>query len=408
MSTAEVTRDDGPRESDRASRSRVPPSSPGLAAGWLLRSAAFAAVAAGIAGLIVAPGVRGNASEAVVNAADRVSGMLAYFLGLLLVILVAWGGTQLVKARGLGGATRLALMACGAIGVAAAVIGLMLRTWSAHQRFPEDYAVVLSAVAAVAAMAGAYASARTPHTRATAGILLAFAFAAITRLGAFELATAAGERASLRLYGFARVLATAGVLLESFGQFVGVTWLFTRSKLWGQLGAVVALVGAVAVTLGVGKGLHSGASLWEAVLHTALSDAAGVPAPYWLETVAIFLVPASLLLALVAASQPRQVVAVVATVSLALVSRGAFDAPLRALCAIAAAQWAALACTDERAMWRTLMEDRKRRLEDEGMPARAPGGAAANGAAPAEGGAGAANEGGANEGGAGRTDPPGA
>jgi hypothetical protein len=255
--------------------------------------------------------------------------------------------------------TRVALMACGLVGVGIACLGL-------RQRLIEELAVVLCALASVAAIAGAYASARTPHTRAAAGILLAFAFAAIARLGAFELAKAAGERASMQLYGFGRGLATAGVLFESFGQFVGVTWLFTRSKLWGQLGAAVALVGSLALTWGVARGVHSGASLWEAVLHTALGDAAGIPLPYGLEKVAIFLVPASLLLALVAAAQPKQVVAVVATVSLALVSRGAFDAPLRALCALAAAQWAALACTDEKAMWRTLIDDRKRRLDENG------------------------------------------
>jgi hypothetical protein len=78
----------------------------------------------------------------------------------------------------------------------------------------------------------------------------------------------------------------------------------------------------------------------------------------------VFLVPASLLLALVAAAQPNQVVALVATVALALVSRGSFDAPLRALCAAVASQWATLACSDERAMWRTLLDDRKRKLQD--------------------------------------------
>jgi hypothetical protein len=48
---------------------------------------------------------------------------------------------------------------------------------------------------------------------------------------------------------------------------------------------------------------------------------------------------------------------------------------MRALCAVAAAQWAALACTDERAMWRTLIEDRKRRLaeDDSGESSRPEG-----------------------------------
>ena len=94
--------------------------------------------------------------------------------------------------------------------------------------------------------------------------------------------------------------------------------------------------------------VHAGTSFWQAMLHTALADAPGVPSPFWLEKVAVFLVPASLLLALVSVGQPRQVPAVIAIMPLALVARGAFDAPLRALCAVTAAVWAALACVDER------------------------------------------------------------
>jgi len=119
MSTAEATRE-VPAEDERvrpprASRSHVPPSSPGLAAGWLLRAAAFSAVAAGVTGLILAPGVRGNASEDVVVAADRAAAALAYFLVALLVALVAWGSTELVlRANSIGVPSRIALVVSGA------------------------------------------------------------------------------------------------------------------------------------------------------------------------------------------------------------------------------------------------------------------------------------------------------
>ena len=66
------------------------------------------------------------------------------------------------------------------------------------------------------------------------------------------------------------------------------------------------------------------------------------------------------------AENGNQVASVVAPMALALVSRGSFDAPLCALCAAAAAQWAALASVDERGMWRALMLDRARRLKDAG------------------------------------------
>ncbi|HEY3820920.1 MAG TPA: hypothetical protein VGL81_27340 [Polyangiaceae bacterium] len=351
MTTAEAAHEENPR-------SRVPPSSPGLSAAWLLRAAAFAAVAAGVTGLLVAPGVRGNASESVVVAADRLSAAFAYFLVGLLVALVLWGATELVRSQGIGLVPRVALIGSGAAVVIMSAPGL-------RDRLLPGNAVLVVAVTIVTVIAGAYASARAPHTRAIAGVLFALAFAGIARLAAWELAQAASERASVHLYGISRGFATAGVLFEAFAQLVAVTWLGTRSKLTGQIGSTLALVGAFVLTWGVAKGVHGDAASWQAMLHTALADAPGVPPPYGLDGVATFLVPASLLLALVSAAQPKQVAALVATIALALVSRGSFDAPIRALCAVVAAQWAALACFDERAMWRTLIDDRKRRVADD-------------------------------------------
>jgi hypothetical protein len=369
---ADATRDDGtpqalpgrgqhvqrPDEVAPPRRAPIPPSSPALSASWLLRAAAFGAVAAGVMGVIVAPGVRGNASDGIVTGADRMSAALAYFLVGTLFALVLRGALELVHARGVPMVSRAALIVGGAAVVAMSLPGL-------SDRVSPPLAELIAAAAAMASLAGAFASARAPHTRAAAGVLFAFAFASIARLGAWELATRAGDAASLRLFGVSRGLATTAVLFEAAGQLVAVTWLGTRSRLTGHLGALVAVVSAAAITWGVARGVHSGAAPWQAVVHTALADAPGVPSPYGLDALATFLVPASLLLALVAAAQPNQVVAISATMALALVSRGAFDAPLRALCGVVAAQWAALSCIDERAMWRTLIEDRKKRLEEQ-------------------------------------------
>ncbi len=367
MTTAEATeeraqaRDEGRRHAP--SRPQLPPSSPLLSASWLLRTAAFVAVAAGVMGVIVAPGVHGNTSDPVVTHVDWAAASLGYFLSGLLVALVLWGSVELLRAGSagsIGWASRLALVAGGATVIVLTIVPRMLFIGRPQPWCP----VTLAAAAAVATIAAAYCSARAPHTRAVAGILFAFAFATIARIAAWELATAAGDTASMPLFHASRVLATVGLLFEASGQLVAVMWIWTRSRFAGQLGAAAALVATVAIVLGVRSGMHSGATLWQSVLHTALADAAGVPSPYGFDALAVFLVPASLLLALVAAAQPNQVAAVVATVALALVSRGAFDAPLRALCAVVASHWATLACADDRAMWRTLLGERKRKLED--------------------------------------------
>jgi hypothetical protein len=226
--------------------------------------------------------------------------------------------------------------------------------------------VWLSASAAITTLMGAYCAARAPHTRALAGVLALMAFAAIAHLAAWVLATRAGDAASVELFAYGRDLATLGVLLEACAQLFAVMWLGTRGRWGGQLASSLALVGAYVLTRGVAGGMHSGAAPWQAMLHTALADAPGIPPPYGLEALATFVVPASVLLAVVAATLRGQVDAVVATMALILVSRGTFDVPLCALCAVAAAGWAALASVDDRAMWRSLLGDRARRLRESG------------------------------------------
>jgi hypothetical protein len=360
MSTAEATdgtspASAGPGESlDAASppedgvvptRSRVPPGSPALAAGWLVRATAFSAIAAGVMGLIVAPGVRGNANEQVVVAIEHTAAALTYLTVELLVTVLLWGALEIARTRAVGILARVALIGGGAAVIAISAPGL-------RERLPPSYAVLVAAAATVAVIGGGSVAARAPHTRALAGVLFMLAFAALARLAAWELATAAGDRASVQLFGVSRSLATTGVLFEAAAQMIAVTWLGTRNRSAGQVGSTVALIAAFVITWGVARGMHAGPSLWQVVLRTALADAPGVPPPYGLDAVATFLVPASLLLALASAVQPKQVVVVVATMALALVSRGAFDAPLRAMCAVAASQWAALAWADECAMWR--------------------------------------------------------
>jgi hypothetical protein len=355
MSTAaEATPDGGQRNA----RSRVPSASPLMSPAWLLRTAAFSAVAAAAMGLIVAPGVRGNAPERVVVAMDKAASALTFFLVEVLVTVLLWGAVELVRARGSGVLGRSALIASGGVVVALSAPGL-------RERLPPAYAVLIAAATTVATIAGAHAAARAPHTRALAGVLFTLAFAQVARLAAWELATAAGDRASVQLFAYSRWLATAGVLLEASAQMIAVTWLGTRSRSAGQLGSTAALILAFVATWGVARGTHPVPAMWQAVLRTALSDAPGIPPPYGLDAVATFLVPASLLLALASAAQPKQVAAVTAAMALALVSRGSFDAPLRAFCAVAAAQWAALAGVDQHAMWRTLVNDRKTRLAEE-------------------------------------------
>jgi len=339
----------------------LPTSAPALSTGWFLRASAFVAVGAAIMGLVVSPGLHGNSGESVVLWTDRASAALAYLLAGLLAALLFRGTVELLRADVPVG-VRAGLILGSASVMGLTLLGLrfdFVRDSEAVRVPPALTVPMAGAVAAVALLAGAFLASRGPHTRATAGVLLAFGLAAGVRLGAWVIATHASDHADVRLFDLSRGLATAGVALETAGQLTAFMWLGTRSRAFGQLGAFAALVGAFVVTWGIAKGVHSGAALWQAMLHTALADAAGIPPPYRVGALATFLVPASMLLALAVVGQPGQVAAIVATMALALISRGAFDVPLRALCAAAAAQWAVLAGVDEKAMWRDLIDHRR-------------------------------------------------
>jgi hypothetical protein len=319
--------------------------------------ASWVAVGSALLGVIVAPGVRGNTGESVVIASDLASRAMGCFLMGALIALFLEATLELLRTSELPAVARVALIGGGGFVV-------VLSGSALGDRMPPAFSILTCGAAIVVALAGAYCGARAPHTRAIGGILLAFGFAAIARLAAWEFATKAGDTANIPLFATSRGFATAGVLFEAAGQLLAVLWLSSRGKWAGQLGLTLALVAAAGLTWAVARGMHSGASLWESVVHSALADAPGVPPPFRFDAFATFLVASSLLLALVAAAQPNQIPAVVAAMTLGLLSRGAYDVPLRALCAVTSAQWVALACVDGRSMWRTLLADRARRAAE--------------------------------------------
>ena len=134
----------------------------------------------------------------------------------------------------------------------------------------------------------------------------------------------------------------------------------------GQLLASLAVAAAFVLAWGAAQGdllTNAEAPLWQRVLHSALlGERMRPPATFGLDSVGVFLVCASVLLAIVALLQLRQVVAIIVALALALLSRGAFDSPLRAIAVVAAAQWIAVAAGDDRAMWRSLLDQRNRKL----------------------------------------------
>ena len=325
--------------------------SPAPPATWLVRIAAGLAVASAILSRIVAPGLRGNAGEGIVVFWDRAAAIAATAMCGFVIAAAAGGVYELARRPRVVSFAKIGTV-CGV----AVVLALVLP--SIGRRLPVVPTIILAVASSAVAACGAAYGLRAPHTRAVAVVLGAFALAALTRLGAWELAVIAGDHASERLYGWSRGVATVAVLIETVGQLVAAAWLGTRTRYVGQLLSSLAVGVAFLLTWGAAQGVHGGADPWEAVLHTALADAAGLPPPYGLSAIATFLVSSSVLFALLAVAQWRQIPAVTSALALALVGRGAFDAPLRGLSAVAAGVWLMLAVTDDGATWKQALAAR--------------------------------------------------
>jgi hypothetical protein len=349
---------------ERSARERVtapaaPRPAPTIAgAGLLLRAAAALAVVAFAVAVLVVPGLHGNAPQGLVELGDLASATLGYVLCGLLIGANVWGSVELGHAvRAPRTSRSVAIMASGVV--------VAFGVWAIFLRLLVPFALVMAIAASAVAMIGAWNALRAPHTRAVGAVLAAFGLAALVRVGAWELAAVAGERASPSLYAFGRGLATAAVVLEGAGQLTGAAWLGTRSRLGGRVLSNLAIGAAFLITWGAANGVHAGAPAWQAALHTALADSAGIPPPFGLAAVATFLTSASILLAAVALVQRGPLAVVACSMALALIARGAFDMPLRALAAGAAGQWIMLTMLDDRAMWTSLVAEREVRVAEE-------------------------------------------
>jgi hypothetical protein len=321
--------------------------------GWILRAVGLCAVAATVLGVIVAPGLHGSASDAVVNAWDHASAVFAYAMAILVSGGIVLSIVELVgshRAETISGA----LIVAGSSLVVVLLVVSVARAYVAPDTPPQLQITLLVAViaSAVASTAG-FRSAGGPHTRALSFVISSFALAALVRLAAWEMATLAGERANASLYAASRGLATVGVVVEAIGQLAAVVWIGTRGP-WGMAGSSFAAIGAFAVTWGAAYGGGVDVPVWAVALHTSLAQVSVLPAPYALSGALSFLTASSVLLAAASLLLVEQHAAISAAFALALVSRGAFDAPLRALAIVAAAGWAAVAMFDERILWASL------------------------------------------------------
>jgi hypothetical protein len=338
-----------PRLSMETVSSRSPESyerlaSPSLRAAWLLRTCALASVASTVLGALVVPGLRGLASDAIITRWELISAALAHAMGLLLAGLLLTGAFDLSRTRKVGYVSR-AFLFLGAPGVLAMLVPAFARALT-----PIGSLILASATLLVVA-GGAISGLRAPHTRALAIAQIVLAFAGLSRLLAWVIATLLAD--SVRAYTVARTFSTAGILSEGLAQMLVVAWLSTRKRMSSSIATALALVGAFMVVWLAGRA-DVASPTWQLVLragiHGQVTPGGGGP----LNALEAFFITASVLLALACTFMRGHVAVILCALALALLGRGAFDVPLRALAASVAALWTTLAAVDDRAMWRSL------------------------------------------------------
>ena len=311
-------------------------------------------------GVVVAPGLRGVASDGVVGRWDAASATFAYAMGLLLVGLLATGLFDLLRIPRISAGVR-GSMVFGASVVVALVIPAFVHTLAPLG------SVVIIAGATTVALVGGLVAMRAPHTRAGGLLLVLMACSALTRLVAWRIAVGASE--SVSGYGVARGFATASVVFEGLAQAATVVWVGMRGRWVGQLATPLALAGAFVLVWGAGQGRGEDAAQWQFALHGALAWVPP-PEPWGLGTLSVFFGVSAPLLGLATMLAVRKPAAVSSAIALALIGRGALDVPLRALATCAAATWMVLAMSDERAMWAALVAEKKPEGNEKQPPPR--------------------------------------
>ena len=320
-------------------------------AGSAIVLTAVVGAASKIFGVLIVPGMRGVASQRAMDVTEIVSATLSFTFAALLVALICGGSFELARARRIGVTSRGSVVAVSGLVVALASPAVV-------QRLHTMAALALALVASIIAIIAAAATIRVAQTRAVGAVLGMFALSGVLRPIAWEVTSLAGERASLGLYYTGRGLLTFAVVVQALAALLAAAWLGTRSRWRGRFLANAAIVIAFVLTYYAAREGGDTPSAVEAVLHGSLSQAAGLPLPYGLTSIAAFLVPATVLLSLVAVVQRAQPPAVLGALALALISHGAFDVPLHALAVTAAAQWAMLAMVDDRSMWAAMVRER--------------------------------------------------
>jgi hypothetical protein len=297
-----------------------------LDAAWV-RALAMLALVSTLLGRALAPALPGSTTglERWILASDRLAAYASQLLlisgavaGLLLVL------TTLRDAR-LGAAYRLTVAPA-----AASVVTLTLM--ASAGRLTWNWSLFLSVMSALVAVSAVPLTLRVPQTR-TAGVVLALAAASsLLQTSARVLAQDAGDGAPPSLFTAARGLLTVAFVADAAAVCAAGVWLGLGRRPRATAVAGTIALGSTLLSLGALRGSRYGARLWEVLASRMLSELGRDPAPLVAPVLEHTVVVAAFGAAAVVLVSRRDGHALHAMVALALISGGATDIPLLALC----------------------------------------------------------------------------
>ncbi|WP_437580323.1 hypothetical protein [Sorangium sp. So ce887] len=325
--------------------------------------------------------------------------LLAMILGRMLapaMVGLAVGIERAAHAVELAGAGASQLFAIGAIVIAMALIGALVRSrvpyalriaaivagsfvilvvlHATAQRVPDLSAALIGVSAAILALGSAWEALRVPFMRPVAAALGLVGASALVRLTGVLLAVWANDRGSKALAGATSSVATAAFALDALAVLVATVALGARRearprdaepprprdaeeprpRLVSPL-SLAALALSLLVTRAALAGAADDASMLEVLLRRALDRLLTRPAPVVPLSMQLFVGALSVVVVALALIAPPRLPVLGGALALLLVARSAPEVPLNALSLLIAALCVALAARDERGFWAAVL-----------------------------------------------------
>ncbi|WP_437491049.1 hypothetical protein WME75_14875 [Sorangium sp. So ce1014] len=325
--------------------------------------------------------------------------LLAMILGRMLapaMVGLAVGIERAAHAIELAGAGASQLFAIGAIVIAMALIGAVVRSRAPYalriaaivagsfvilvvlhataQRVPDLSAALIGVSAAILALGSAWDALRIPFMRPVAAALGLVGASALVRLTGVFLAVWANDRGSKALAGATSSVATAAFALDALAVLVATVALGARRearprdaepprprdaepprpRLVSPL-SLAALALSLLVTRAALAGAADDASMIEALFRRALDRLLTRPAPVVPLSMQLFVGALSVVVVALALIAPPRLPVLGGALALLLVARSAPEVPLNALSLLIAALCVALAARDERGFWAAVL-----------------------------------------------------